>query len=190
MRPTNELAGLGRFVFEIVLSGGKLRRPKLEDRDRPFDVLQPVLAEVSEVMPIEELGRRLREDDLAPIRRASHARGKMDVVAHVALVGHERSARMQADAEVDGARCKRIGHHSCCGYGPRCRGEGEEERVALRVDLDSALGRARTAHDGAVLGQNGGVPLRTELVQELRRSLHVGEEEGHGASRKFLSHAP
>ena len=33
-RPTNEDAGRGRFVFEIVFSGGKLASPELKDHDR------------------------------------------------------------------------------------------------------------------------------------------------------------
>ena len=45
------------------------------------------------------------------------------------------------------------------------------------------------AHDAAVLGEGLGVRLRAELVQELRRSLDVGEEEGDGAGRKVVSHA-
>ena len=41
-----ELAGRGRFVFEIVFSGGKRSVAELEDRDRLVEVLQAVLAEV------------------------------------------------------------------------------------------------------------------------------------------------
>ena len=77
----------------------------------------------------------------------------------------------------------------CCGYCSRRGSEGEEERVALRVDLDPAFGRARLAHDGAVLGESVGVRVRAELVQELRRALDVGEEEGDGAGREVGSHA-
>ena len=46
-RPTKELAGRGRLVFEIVFSGGKEPVTELEQGDRS-DVLQPVLAEIDE----------------------------------------------------------------------------------------------------------------------------------------------
>ena len=48
-RPTNELAGRGRFVLEIVFSGGKRSVPELVDRDRRGEVLEPVLAEVGQL---------------------------------------------------------------------------------------------------------------------------------------------
>lgn len=34
------------------------------------------------------------------------------------------------------------------------------------------------------------VGLSSELVQELRRTLDVGEEEGESAGRKLVMHAP
>ena len=56
-RPTKELAGRGRFVFEIVLSGGKLSSPSWKIGDRVLDVLQAVLAEVGEPEAVEEVAR-------------------------------------------------------------------------------------------------------------------------------------
>jgi hypothetical protein len=50
-----------------------------------------------------------------------------------------------------------------------CRGEGDEEGIALRVHLDSALRGARLAHDPAVLGERSRVRLRSQLVQQPRR---------------------
>ena len=47
----NELAGRGRFVFEIVLSGGKVFVAELIDRDRALDVLQAVFTEVADREP-------------------------------------------------------------------------------------------------------------------------------------------
>ena len=58
-------------------------------------------------------------------------------------------------------------------------GEGDEERVALRVDLDAAAGAEGGAQDAPVLGERVGVALGAERVQELRRALDVGEEERH-----------
>ena len=44
-RPTNEESGTGRFVFEIVRSGGKRVGSELEQRHRFDEVLQPVPAQ-------------------------------------------------------------------------------------------------------------------------------------------------
>ena len=67
-------------------------------------------------------------------------------------------------------------------------GEGEEERVALGVDLGSASLRASVAHDPPVLGERCGVALGAELVESLRRALDVGEEERDGARRQVGAH--
>ena len=59
-----------------------------------------------------------------------------------------------------------------------CSGrEGDEERVALRVDLGAAVLRGRFANDPPVLGERVGVPRGAELVQQPRRAFDVGEEE-------------
>ena len=69
------------------------------------------------------------------------------------------------------------------------RREGEEERVALGVHLDAALGGARLPDQAAVLGERLRVCLCAELVQELRRALDVREEERDGAGREVVAHA-
>ena len=77
--PTNELAGRGRFVFEIVLSGGKLLVAELEDRDGSVDVLQAVLAEVGERDAVEERARspaRARPGRRARRRRRARRGGR------------------------------------------------------------------------------------------------------------------
>jgi len=40
-----------------------------------------------------------------------------------------------------------------------------------------------------VIGELLCVSLRTELVQELRRALHISEKKGDGAGREIGSHA-
>ena len=72
----------------------------------------------------------------------------------------------------------------------RRRREGEEEGVALRIDLDAALGGACLTDHSAVLGERLCVALGAELVQQPRRALDVREEEGDGAGREVVSHAP
>ena len=82
---------------------------------------------------------------------------------------------MQADADLDRARCKLLregrGRGDCTGRAS----EGEEERVSLRVDLDPALSCAGRADHAPVLGEGLCIALGAKLVQQLRRSLDVGE---------------
>ncbi len=55
--------------------------------------------------------------------------------------------------------------------------KGEEERVALRVDLDAVARAERLANDAPMRGQHVaiGVP---ETLEKLGRVLDVGEREG------------
>ena len=84
-------------------------------------------------------------------------------------IGPAASASVKACAAADRTRSGR---------------EGEEEGVALGVDLDPALDCARCPDQPPVLGQRFRVGLGAELVQEPRRALDVGEEEGDGAGRE------
>ncbi len=139
---------------------------------------------------VNEVGGRPREDHLAAVARGRDPRGEVDVVTHIALVGHERHARVQTNAHLDLTRGKGFGERPCGGEGAGCGREGEEEGVPLRVDLDSAFGSAGFADQPAVLRESLGVGIGAKLPEKLRRSLNVGEEEGDGARRKFVSHVP
>jgi hypothetical protein len=55
--------------------------------------------------------------------------------------------------------------------------EGDEERVALGVDLDAAVGRERGAQLAPVLGERLAVRVRAEAPEQACRALDVGEEE-------------
>jgi hypothetical protein len=62
--------------------------------------------------------------------------------------------------------------------------EGEEERVALRVDLASTGRAERLADDPAMLRENLAVRL-PELLEERSRALDVGEDERDRARRQL-----
>jgi hypothetical protein len=62
-------------------------------------------------------------------------------------------------------------------------GEGVEESIALRIDLDSAVPPEGLSDDPAMLGQGLRVPI-AELAEEAGRALDVGEDKGHGAGWK------
>ncbi len=46
----------------------------------------------------------------------------------------------------------------------------------------------RFAQDAAMFGKCMRIVLDAELVQQLRRALHVGEEEGHGSRGEIAPH--
>ena len=140
-------------------------------------------AEVSQAVGTGEVVRRLRDDHLPAVTGGGDPCRAMDVDAHVALVGQQRLARVEAHADADRA-CgerrltlargrERIGRP----------GESDEEGVALSVDLDAAVASEGVAKHAPVLGQCVGVGV-AELVQQLRRALDVGEEKRDGAARK------
>ena len=65
----------------------------------------------------------------------------------------------------------------------RCAREGVEERVALRVDFRAALCAQVLAEEPAVLADDFAVVV-TELLEQPRRALDVGEEERDRAAGK------
>jgi hypothetical protein len=147
-----------------------------------------VLAEVAELLGRKEGGGRRRDDDLAAARRGGDAGGAVDVRSDVALLGEERRSGVQAAANLDRAGRERLGEGRGGGERPRGGRKGEEEGVALRVDLHPALSSAGLADDPAVLGERLGVTLLPELVEEPRRALDVGEAEGDGAGGEVGPH--
>ena len=60
----------------------------------------------------------------------------------------------------------------------------DEEGVPLRVDLDARVLREGIPQNPPVLGEEVGV-CRPVLLEEPRRALDVGEEEGDGATREL-----
>ena len=66
--------------------------------------------------------------------------------------------------------------------------EGDEEGVALRVDLVTSVCGECRANDALVVGEHLRVAA-AELLHERRRALDVGEQEGDRAAGK-LRHLP
>ena len=144
-----------------------------------------MLPEVAERLRVEERRGGRRDEDLVAVRERGDARSAVDVLADVALLGRGRSARVQAHAHADRSRLEPFARRARrLRRSSGCR-KGDEERVALRVDLDAAVRRRRLAHDPPVLGERVGVPRRPELVQQPRRPLDVGEEQRHRSLRKL-----
>ena len=64
---------------------------------------------------------------------------------------------------------------------PRRGREGDEDGVALGIHFDAAMPAERIAKHPPVFGQHVGIALRTNLLQQSRRALYVGEKECHRA---------
>ena len=132
--------------------------------------------------------RRRRDEHLAAVAGGGDASSAVHVVADVALLGQQRSARVQACSHANGAGLERLGHRQCGCGGAGSRREREEERVALRVDLDAALAGAGLADHATVLGQSVRVRVCSEVVEQTCRALDVGEEERDRAGGEVGAH--
>ena len=124
-----------------------------------------MLAEVAK-FTVHERRRRLRHEHLSPMAGRRDTRSAMDVDAHVALIGHERRPRVQTDPHANRARRERLGQLGGGGEsGGRSR-ECEEERVALRVDLNPTVAGASFPYGATVPCERLGIRLCPKLVQE------------------------
>jgi hypothetical protein len=116
-----------------------------------------------------------------------YPRRAVDGEAHVATVLKRGLARADAHADADVPIIRPLvrgeGSLRLDGGvdGGLCAREDVEERVALRVDLMSAMGRECRTHDRAVLAQDLAVALPKPAL-ELRRALDVGEKERDSAA--------
>ena len=138
---------------------------------------------------LEEGLRRLRDEDLAPIPGRADPSRPMDGEPRVTTARRNRLARVQAHPHLDlhavrpGVRrdgeLALDGRHQCVS---RTR-EGDEERVALGVDLIASMRFECRAQQPLVLLEHLAVPLSQQL-DEARRPLYVGEQEGDRTARQ------
>ena len=84
---------------------------------------------------------------------------------------------MRSECPLSGGGCRR-------GFdGAR---EGNEERVSLCAEFDTAVRRERFAKDAVVLAEDSWPAIR-EALGEARRALDVREEQRDGARRQLHS---
>ena len=167
----------------------RMRRvTELMEARRALEVLQPVEAEIEERLAVEERCGRRGDDDLSAVCERSHSSPAVHVDSDVALAGRRGNARVQPHTHRDRPGRERLVGCECGCRSPGRGGKGDEERIALRVHLDSiVIGERRTEH-AAMLGERVRVVARAERVQQARRSLDVGEQERHRAGREIRPH--
>ena len=142
------------------------------------------------LLVLEQRLGRLGDEDLPAVPGRPDPRSPMDGEAGVAPVGGHGLARVQAHANPDLNSLRPVVRHERAltldrsEEGVARARERDEERVALRVDLVSAVSVERLAEQALMVGQHGAVVL-AELLDEPRRALDVGEEERDRAGRGF-----
>jgi hypothetical protein len=127
------------------LQRGEPTLAELVDPLRRGQVLQPVLAEIEQLVRVDELARRLRDEHLPAVADGGDPSGAVDVEADVSLLGDTRLAGVDPHAHTDRSVAERVLGVVC---GRQCIGrtrEGDEERVPLGVDLDPAVPLERVA---------------------------------------------
>ena len=118
--------------------------------------------------------------------RRHDSRGAVHAEAVVAFARGARLGGVYAHSDTHVARLRPVVRRErALGVDGRIHGlvrasEGKEERVALVVDLLAAVILRGRAKDPPMLGKEVSVPC-TQPLQELRRSLYVGEEQGEGS---------
>ena len=183
--PTSGLATMGRFVASSVRSGGKSPSPSWKRRSastRSFSRCSPRSRRSMSLT--QQPPRRRRENDLTTMCRSRDPRRAVDVHSHVALLGQLGLAGVDSHPNADRPVAeRRAGRGPCCDR-IRCPPEGDEESVALRVDLDAAVPFERFSQRGAVTGEELGV-TGSMLEKQPRRAFDVGEEKRDGSGRQF-----
>ena len=92
---------------------------------------------------------------------------------------------MQAHPHLDGAWRERLLTLRRSGQRLDRIGKRVQERVSLRVDLDAAVRGEGAAQEPAVLGERLDIAGLAELLDQPRRALDVGEQEGDNSARKL-----
>jgi len=163
------------------------------ETDVPIEVFKAMDAEVTQpdvfrlaLFVFEQFTRGLREQDLAAVcsrRHASRAMNRDTVVATVlsgrcpAVQPHPNDGRGPVDPLVRDERSLRVdGGEKRVGR----RGEREEACVTLSVDELATTGGRGITKKPLMLRQHLGIAFAQRLEQ-LRGSLHVGEQEGSRA---------
>ena len=160
---------------------------ELVDALRRAQILEPVDAQVANSRVHERTGR-LRQEHLPAVPDRGDPRPLVHVEADVSLLCQPGLARVQPHPNANRSIRQRTLAIGRGGNGIRRAGEGDEERIALRVDLDALVLRERRPQTPPMLLQRLAIAV-LELAQQPRRALHVREQQRHDAGREITRHA-
>ena len=191
-------ASSGLRPMKGVVGVGKVRgRDRLELRERPIaelveplrhrDILEMVFAEVDERSIVDRRCGRRRHQHLPSVTHGGDPGRPVHVDTDVALVRRERGPRVDPDPHPDRAGLQCLARGAGRVDRPGGRRERHEERVPLGVDLDASVASEGLTEKTTVLPEDLGVRRVPELVEELRRSLDVREQERDGAGGQVPS---
>ena len=156
----------------------ELALAELVEANRAIEVLEPVLPEIAERLRVEQRRRRRRDEDLVAVRERRDARAAVDVQPDVALavdgvatpVCRPIRARTGPACEPVAGAVRRLRRSSG-------RRESDEERVALGVDLDSAVRGAASRTIRRCSASASAYPAGPSSCSSRVDALDVGEEE-------------
>jgi len=137
---------------------------------RTGEVLESMLAEVARLEAVvEKSAGRFGHEYLAAVTGRHHPRTLMDGEADVPAADRRRLSGVQADPHADLAVVRpvvpgqRLLRRDRCRCGVLSRGEGDEEGVALSVDLDAVVARERRAQNASVFVEEARVCVASSL---------------------------
>ncbi len=162
--------------------------------DGPLDVLQASDPEGAErdsdrELVLDQVAGRPRDENLPSVPCSHDPRRSVNAEPDVAVAADRRLARIDPDPDPEGDTRRPV----VAGERPLAfdRGldglvrplEGDEERVAVGVDLAAAVRGENLAQEALMGREHLVVADASEPVEELRRSLYVREEEGDRPAR-------
>ena len=161
---------------------------ELVDPLRRSEILQTVFAEVPQAGGVDERCGRRGDQDLPSMSSRGDAGRSVNVLADIALLRDSRRPGVDPNAHLDRSGLEhllRFAGSSDCSR--RC-GEGDEERVALRIHLDAVVADERLTKDTPVRGQRVCISIGTKLLEKPRRTFDVGEDKRDRSARKLARH--
>ena len=189
-RPTNDDAGRGRFVFEIVFSGGNAPSPSWNSETGSSKSFNAVLAESRQRRPRPAPRVALRDHDLPAVPGAHHPRRQMNVHADVLRRIDTRLPRVHAHPDPDrpARQGLLIASRDRCHRLPRRR----RRRRRRRHPRSRPRSRRRANASRTSLRcsrQCLAVPSCPSSSEQTRGALDVGEHQRHRAVG-LLAHPP
>ena len=118
----------------------KRAAPELVDALRAGQVLQAVLAEIDDLVLVhEQVACRVRQENLPAVAGGGDPSGAVHVHSDVALLRQQRLARVDAHPHADAVLLQKSLRAAGSGRRVARPAEGDEEGIALGVDLDAVM---------------------------------------------------